>query len=221
MSLQMLSFRDLAGGVAASLLLTMALAAPASAHNGAAASASACQLTVGPYRMNLTGYQPGQGSNQEFCTSLPTTGATILVLEYLNDELRDLEVDIRIVRAASAVAGELAGATVHQIAPRKYARGQLTLRCDLSEAGQFVAIVTVRKDAEQYSAEIPLVVGAQTGVTPARAAVLDLDSPLGAPLLALGLAGLVWLARTPRGTRGGRTLAPRRAVVRRSLHRRR
>ncbi len=214
--------RHLVSGLACGLGMSFALSGTALAHGGASsAPGEGCQLSVGPYRMNLTGYQPGQGGNQEFCTTLPATGATILVLEYLNEELRELEVDVRIVRAMAELATDPGAATIHHTGPRKYARGQLTLRCDLAEPGQFVAIVTVRNDAGAYTAEIPLVVGSAARREPARASFVDLGSPLGLPLALLGLAALFWVARAPAARRAAQPLAPRRATVRSSLRRRR
>jgi hypothetical protein len=55
--------------------------------------------SVGPYLMHFVGYQPDSASGpKEFCEDIPETGRTIVVLDYLNDELRDLPTEVRIIR---------------------------------------------------------------------------------------------------------------------------
>ena len=48
----------------------------AQAHGGLALAEDMCRLTIGPYNMHFTGYQPDNTRNKEFCEDIPATGRT-------------------------------------------------------------------------------------------------------------------------------------------------
>ena len=54
----------------------------AQAHGGLALADDMCRLTIGPYNMHFTGYQPDNTRNKEFCEDIPATGRTVVVLDY-------------------------------------------------------------------------------------------------------------------------------------------
>ena len=53
----------------------------AQAHGGLALAEDMCRLTIGPYNMHFTGYQPDNTRNKEFCEDIPATGRTVVVLD--------------------------------------------------------------------------------------------------------------------------------------------
>ena len=83
----------LVGLFAASMLLT----AQVQAHGGLALAEDMCVLTVGPYRMHFTGYQP-LSQEEEFCEDIPEVGKTVIALDYIQEELRPLKTEVRIIR---------------------------------------------------------------------------------------------------------------------------
>ena len=81
------------------VLLTagMAMTAQVQAHGGLALAEDMCVLTVGPYRMHFTGYQP-LSQEEEFCEDIPEVGKTVIALDYIQEELRPLSTEVRIIR---------------------------------------------------------------------------------------------------------------------------
>ena len=71
----------LVGLFAASMLLT----AQVQAHGGLALAEDMCVLTVGPYRMHFTGYQP-LSQEEEFCEDIPEVGKTVIALDYIQNQ---------------------------------------------------------------------------------------------------------------------------------------
>ena len=58
-----------------------------------------CSAQMGPNVITFSFYQPTQ-SRDQFCEDVPETGPTTIVIDTMQDELRDMMVEIRIVEAA-------------------------------------------------------------------------------------------------------------------------
>lgn len=113
------------------------------AHGGLSMDEDTCKLRVGPYLMHFVGYQPDSASGpKEFCEDIPETGRTIVVLDYLNDELRDLPTEVRIIRDTGS-AGGLEDLTLLHLPPKVYPTGSLNFEMSFPEPGKFVGLVTV------------------------------------------------------------------------------
>ena len=144
-----------------------------------------CRLRVGPYMMHFTGYQPLSRPEREFCEDIPTIGQTIIVLDYLDEKLRDLPVEVRIIRDTGDESN-LDAITVFHKAPAVYARGNVVVDHTFPEGGNFVGIVTVGTD---YISRFPFAVG-----TSGRKAVL-LYAGFAALALGTGTALFLYSAR--------------------------
>ncbi|HTT39323.1 MAG TPA: hypothetical protein VMH32_16830 [Burkholderiales bacterium] len=133
-------------------------ATEAGAHGGLSMDEDKCKLRVGPYTMHFVGYQPESPSGpREFCEDIPETGRTIVVLDYLNDELRDLPTEVRIVRDTGSQA-KLDDITVLHLPPKRYASGSLNFEVNFQEPGKFVGLVTVGEQNKMVS-RFPFSVG--------------------------------------------------------------
>jgi len=133
-------------------------ATQAAAHGGLSMDEDKCKLRVGPYTMHFVGYQPESPSGpREFCEDIPETGRTIVVLDYLNDELRDLPTEVRIVRDTGSEA-KLEDITVLHLPPKRYASGSLNFEVNFEEPGKFVGLVTVGEQDKMVS-RFPFSVG--------------------------------------------------------------
>jgi len=147
--------------VAASLVGVVLLVAVGSgyAHGGLAMDEDKCKLRVGRYTMHFVGYQPESPSGpREFCEDIPETGHTIVVLDYLNDELRDLPTEVRIIKDTGGQA-VLDDITVLHIPPRVYASGSLNFELVFREPGKFVGLVTVGEGNGKMVSRFPFSVG--------------------------------------------------------------
>ena len=146
---------------AAAGLLGAALvgAADARAHGGLAMDEDKCKLRVGRYTMHFVGYQPESPSGpREFCEDIPEIGRTIVVLDYLNDELRDLPTEVRIIKDRGGDA-QLDDITVLHIPPKVYASGSLNFELNFREPGKFVGLVSVGENGSRMVSRFPFSVG--------------------------------------------------------------
>ena len=93
----------------------------ARAHGGLALAEDMCRLTIGPYNMHFTGYQPDNTRNKEFCEDIPATGRTVVVLDYMEDALRPLPTEVRIIKDTGSEQ-DLQAITVLHLPPKVYPR---------------------------------------------------------------------------------------------------
>lgn len=138
------------------MLAAMLAAAGASGHGSVSMEEDTCKLRVGRYLMHFTGFQPDTASGpQEFCEDIPEAANTIIVLDYIDSELRDLPTEVRIVRAETEQ--NLEAGTVFHLPAKTYPTGSLSLETRL-EAGDYVGLVTVQ-DKQTLVARFPFAVG--------------------------------------------------------------
>lgn len=132
--------------------------APAEAHGRLGAAEGRCRLFIGPDVMNFTGYLP-EASKNEFCEDIPSTGPIIMVLDSVQDELRDMQIAIRIVKDVGGEDKEnenLDAVTVAYSPPKKYPGGTINFEHNFDEGGYFVGIVTVLGDhGEVWTSRFP------------------------------------------------------------------
>jgi hypothetical protein len=146
------------------LAVAALLGAPASsalAHGAMQRQRSACMLKVGPDFMYLSGYQPSASHNR-FCEDIPTTGDTIFVLDYAQDEMRGMSTDFRIIRdvGENEEPDKLDAVTVAYLPPRIYPAGTLNFEHVFNETGAFVGIVTMNgPNGEHWVSRFPFSVG--------------------------------------------------------------
>ena len=139
------------------LFSVLATVGYAEAHGGLSMDRDTCKLRVGSYVMHFTGYQPDSSAAREFCEDIPEIGRTVIVLDYLNDELRDLPVEVRIIRNTGDES-DLPKVTVFDKPPAVYPRGSVAVETTFTEPGRFVGLVTVGSDPPQVS-RFPFAVG--------------------------------------------------------------
>ncbi len=145
------------------LFVAIFMTGEATAHGGLAMEKDYCKLRVGRYVMHFTGYQPGDGYRKEFCEDIPSTGATIVILDFIDDALRDLPVSVRIVRdTGSRAEHDLESTTVYYVPPKIYPRGTFSFNYEFKEPGNYVGLVTVDDGNQQVIGRFPFSVGASS-----------------------------------------------------------
>lgn len=136
--------------------------APAEAHGRLGAAEGRCRLFIGPDIMNFTGYLP-EASKNEFCEDIPATGPIIMVFDAEQEELRDMKVELRIVKDVGGEEKEnedLQAVTVAYREPKSYPTGTINFEHTFNEPGYFVGIVTVTGDhGERWVSRFPFSVG--------------------------------------------------------------
>ncbi len=131
------------------------------AHGAMQRRQNACMLKIGPDIMYFSGYQPA-ASRSRFCEDIPTIGATIFVLDYAQDELREMSTDFRIIRDIGDKGQQerLDAVTVAYLPPKVYPAGTLSFEHVFNETGQFVGIVTADgPNGEHWVSRFPFTVG--------------------------------------------------------------
>lgn len=127
------------------------------AHGGLSMAEDMCKLTVGPYMMHFSGYQPENTQQKQFCEDIPATGQTIVVLDYIEQELRTLPAEVRIIKD-TGTEENLESLTVFHIPAKVYPNGSIDFAYTFDKPGKFVGIVTVGEKKEHIS-KFPFSVG--------------------------------------------------------------
>ena len=151
----------------------------AQAHGGLSLAEDMCKLTIGPYTMHFTGYQPESTQEQEFCEDIPVTGRTVVALDYINEELRPMTTEVRVIRDVGSEEN-IDSITVFHIPPKVYSNGSVTFEHHFPEPGKFVGLVTIKGEKDEYVSRFPFSVG--TG------GKSNLPYILGALVVAAGIA---------------------------------
>lgn len=143
--------------IAAAIAVGMIFTTQVQAHGGLALADDMCVLTVGPYRMHFTGYQP-LSQEEEFCEDIPEIGKTVIALDYIQEELRPLKTEVRIIRDTGSEAN-LDEITVFYLPPTVYPAASIAVEHVFPEKGKFVGLVTVSGGAQDYVSRFPFSVG--------------------------------------------------------------
>ncbi|MGE0235441.1 hypothetical protein [Methylocystis sp.] len=118
-----------------------------------------CSAQMGPNVITFTFYQPTQ-SRSEFCEDIPETGPTTIVVDTMQDELRDTMVEIRIVEADPKGDDEAAPNEAY-LPPAQFQTGVIQLEHDFRKKGDYVALVRARSEdgRKEYNARFAFSVG--------------------------------------------------------------
>ncbi|WP_293396875.1 hypothetical protein [Nevskia sp.] len=138
-------------------LLGLALSGAAQAHGGLAIDSDMCKLRLGPFNMHFTGYQPEINGNREFCEDIPKLGHTIVVMDAIEPELREMPIEVRIIRDTGDES-RLDAVTVVHLPPKTYMSGSVPFEYSFTTPGKFVGLVTAG-DQGQYVSRFPFSVG--------------------------------------------------------------
>lgn len=143
------------------VIVLCALGQAASAHGGLSIEKDLCKLRLGPYAMHFTGYQPEVTGASEFCEDIPRTGQTIVALDAVDEALRDLPIEVRIIRDTGDES-DLEAVTVLHLPAKIYASGTVSFDHRFEQEGRFVGLVSAGATGE-FPARFPFSVGAGRG----------------------------------------------------------
>ncbi len=149
-------YRKLTFGCAVFAMATL-ISTQAHAHGGLSMAEDMCKLTVGPYMMHFSGYQPENSQQKQFCEDIPATGQTIVVLDYIEQELRTLPAEVRIIKD-TGTEENIESLTVFHLPAKVYPNGSIDFAYTFDKPGKFVGIVTVG-DKKEHISKFPFSVG--------------------------------------------------------------
>jgi hypothetical protein len=143
-------------------LATIGWVAQAHAHGDVGSNQGQCLMKLGPDTMSFTGYQPLK-SREQFCDDIPDAGPTIITLDAQQDELRDMNLEMRVLRDVGQRDDNenLDANTEYYAPPKKYKTGTLTFDHNFQKEGKYIGIVKAKSDdgAKEYIARFPFSVG--------------------------------------------------------------
>lgn len=142
------------------LFLLVAAPFPAMAQHGHELAADTCVLQVGPYKMYFHSYLPDMYYDRQFCQELPAIGNAVLVLDFVEHELRSVPVEVRVINDTGS-EGNLEASTIAHIPAKVYPTGSIDVKYNFDKPGKFVGIVSVGEKQEHVS-RFPFSVG-ETG----------------------------------------------------------
>lgn len=118
-------------------ILVMALhTSVAGAHGKVSMEQDSCMRRVGDSMVHMSAYQPQHDPSAQYCTDIPNGGETFLVIDLVDQALRDMPVGIRIVRGT----GETDSETIKIIKPDYHPDGVVGDRVYL-EQGQYTIFI--------------------------------------------------------------------------------
>ena len=120
------------------------------AQHGHELAANTCVVHMGPYKMYLASYQPDTSYDMQFCQELPGTGNTVLVLDFVEQELRSVPVEVRIIRDTGSEQ-DLEAVTIVHYPPKIYPKGSIDVKYNFDEPGKFVGLVSMGDNQEHLS----------------------------------------------------------------------
>ncbi len=170
---------------------------------GAATSAQAqikaehpryCVMSVGPTQMMFSAFQENR-TDAIFCQNIPDLGRTMIILDAKSNELRDMNIEARVVRNVGQKdwRDDLDANTVARLTPGKHLErsGTATFNADLEKDGEYFTVVRAYSDdgGKEYVGQYDFSVGGSYEQIVAT----------GAAVAALSFAGLMVWRRTSSG----------------------
>lgn len=145
-----------------------------------------CEIEIGPDPIGIVSYMPDR-SRDRFCSDFPATGRIVLTIDLVATRLRDMPIEVRLVREPKGPLDEtddLAPLTVATLPPRVYPGGSVVVEQVFDAPGNYAAFITaVEPSGTRRTTRFGFTVGGSLlYYTPAL---------LGAVFLA-GLVGVYW-----------------------------
>jgi hypothetical protein len=163
----MSSFSCLARLVSATILAVWFLLIPQAANAISMDKSSTirdqCEISIGPDLIGIVSYMPDR-SRDRFCGEFPATGRIILTIDLIAERLRELPIEVRIVREPGGKPlteeDDLAPFTVAYVAPRLYPGGAAPVEHVFDEAGNYAAFITVTESSgTRRTTRFPFTIG--------------------------------------------------------------
>ncbi|MFY4728663.1 hypothetical protein [Nitrospira sp. BLG_2] len=130
------------------------------AQHGHELAADTCVLHIGPYKMYFASYQPDTYYDRKFCQELPGTGNSVLVLDFVEQELRSIPVEVRVIQDTGS-ENNLEAVTVTHFPAKVYPTGSIDVKYNFDKPGKFVGLVSIG-DKQEHVSRFPFSVG-ETG----------------------------------------------------------
>lgn len=125
----------LQAGIIVFMLVATLYTGAAMAHGKVAMEEDNCMRRIGENMIHLSAYQPQIDEGAHYCTEIPQTGETLLVVDLVDPALRTMPVGIEIIKG-----DDKEGETITSIRPAQYSDGVISTKSVLDQ-GQYLVIV--------------------------------------------------------------------------------
>lgn len=124
-------------GATALILIAVLYAGTVAAHGKVSLEEDSCVRRVGDSMVHLSAYQPQHEPTAQYCMEIPLEGDTFLVVDLVDQALREMPVGMRVVRGTSETEDE----TVSFVRPSIHSDGVLQGETKLDQ-GLYTVIIT-------------------------------------------------------------------------------
>lgn len=124
-------------GATALMLVAVLYAGAAAAHGKVSMEEDSCVRRIGDSMVHLSAYQPQFEPSAQYCTEIPKGGDTHLVVDLVDQALREMPVGMRIVRGTSETEDETVSFVRPSVHPDGVIRGETSL-----DQGLYTVIIT-------------------------------------------------------------------------------
>ena len=124
-------------GATALILVAVLYAGAAAAHGKVSLEEDSCVRRIGDSMVHLSAYQPQFEPSAQYCTEIPKGGDTHLVVDLVDQALRDMPVGMRIIRGTSETEDETVSFIRPSVHPDGVIRGETNL-----DQGLYTVIIT-------------------------------------------------------------------------------
>ena len=124
-------------GATALMLVAVLYAGAAAAHGKVSLEEDSCVRRIGDSMVHLSAYQPQFEPSAQYCTEIPKGGDTHLVVDLVDQALRDMPVGMRIIRGTSETEDETVSFIRPSVHPDGVIRGETNL-----DQGLYTVIIT-------------------------------------------------------------------------------
>lgn len=145
-----MSYRNLIRAWVCCVFLLVFAPFPALAQHGHELASDTCVLHIGPYKMYFASYLPDTFYERKFCQELPGSGNAVLVLDYVEHELRSLPVEVRVIRDTGS-EDNLEAITITHLPTKVYPTGSISVKHNFENPGKFVGLVSVGEKGEHVT----------------------------------------------------------------------
>ena len=127
-------------GASAFIIVAALYAGVAGAHGKVAMEQDNCVRQVGESIVHLSAYQPQYEPSDQYCMEIPLEGNTFLVVDLVDQALRDMPVGVRVVRGTNETEDE----TVAYLRPSYHPDGVIRGETNLDQ-GLYTVFITAEE----------------------------------------------------------------------------
>jgi len=128
------------------ILVAVLDAGTAAAHGRVAMEQDPCMRQVGGSKVHLSTYQPQHAPKAQYCTEIPKEGDTFLVVDLVDQALRNVPIGMRVVKGINGTEDQ----TVAYIRPSYHPDGVVRGEARLDEGLYMVTITAEGQNLLRY-----------------------------------------------------------------------